>query len=209
MKLFRAVQTVALTLGLVVAHLANAAIMPSTAITYVSTQLGGDAVEYKYTINTAGLETPFDQLTLYFNRDLTESVSIFDMPTAWDAIVVPRDLDLESDGFFDVLFAQTYDKDVPLIDRFTLRVQLVSGMPEREQYFNLLTSATTTVVAEGFTTRGTPVPEPSSLALVLAAWLAAIGTARAAAKRSRREVASATRLCNVDQAGHCAPGAAA
>ena len=209
MKLFRAFQTVALTLGLVVSHLANAAIVPSTAITFVSTPQVDGSVEFKYSIDTTGFDIPFDQLTLYFDRGLYASVSIIDVPTAWDAIVVQRDLVLESDGFFDALFAKTYTATEPLIDMFTLQVQLVSGMSESEQRFELLTSDPLTVVAEGFTTRATPVPEPSSLALVLAAWLAAIGTARAAAKKSRRVVASATRLCSVDQAGHRAPGEAA
>jgi hypothetical protein len=209
MKLFRALQTVALTLGLVVSHLANAAIVPSTAITYVSTPQAGGSVEFKYSIDTTGLATTFDQLTLYFDRGLYESVMIIGVPSAWNAIVVQRDLFLESDGFFDALFARTYTAGDPLIDMFTLQVQLVSGMSESEQRFELLTSDTFTVVAEGFTTRATPVPEPSSLALVLAAWLAAIGTARATAKKSRRVVASATRLCSVDQAGHRAPGEAA
>ncbi len=178
MKLLHAAQTLALALGLAVSQLANAAILPSTAITYVSNALGGDVFEHRYTIDTTGLDAAFDQLTLYFNVNQYASVSILQAPALWGTIVVERDEFLGSDAYFDALFAQAYDKNTPLIDTFTLQVTRFPNMPQRDQYFQLLWSDTISVVAEGFTSRVAPVPEPASMALVLAAALAAAASRR-------------------------------
>lgn len=187
MKLFHPVKTLALALGIALSQGAGAAILTSTAITYVSTAQGGGVFEHRYTIDTTGLDTTFDQLSLFFDENQYASISIQQAPTAWDAIVVEGDPFLASDAFFDAIFGQTYDINTPLIDTFTLQVTPAPGMPQRDQYFQLLQSDSTTVVAQGFTSRVTtvPVPEPASLALVLVASLAA-AAARRSGKPTRR-----------------------
>ena len=158
----------------------RAATMIFTAADLADATPGQDLWEYRYTVSDLTL-TAGQGFTIFFDFHLYKLLQIPPpfLNADFDLLVVERDLALSSNGFYD---AQALRNAPSLADPFRVQfVWLGTGTPGAQPYTVHDTDFST--LSQGQTTN---VPEPTSLALLLAA-------ATLLARQSRAGASPATR----------------
>lgn len=165
----------ALYIGAVLAPLSMA---HAGVVDFTTTSLGGNLWRYDYTINNETPSIGFDELTVYFDVNDYELLSSPVAPDGWDPLIIQPDPGIPADGFYDVLKLDGLLGQGVSVSGFSVSfAYLVDGTPGA-QSFDLLDSSDFSVVYAGTTTVLSAVPEPASLALMLAGLVGIYGTRR-------------------------------
>lgn len=147
----------------------------AAVVTYAVTPLGGSQWEYSYLISNNGTSGSIDEFSIYFAHSLHSNLQLTSSPAGWDFLLVQPDVGLPSAGFVDGLASnlglQPGDSLSGLTVSFTF---LGTGIPGW-QPFDVIDPANFEVIESGRTTAESTgaVPEPSTLALLALAGLAA------------------------------------
>ena len=152
-----------------------------TATDVADTTPGEDVWQYSYTPGDFTFAAG-QGFTIVFDRTLfsqLQSPPPF-VNADWDPIALQPDLALNSDGFYDALALRHAPS---LADPFKVKVVWLGTGTPGSQPFTIYDTNFQPLV-QGQTT--TSVPEPSALALLLAAWLAAPAASRPARGRSHK-----------------------
>jgi hypothetical protein len=142
----------------------------AASIEFEATNLGGDTWRYDYFIASGSFSTQ-QGFAVFFDYALYEDLQPAPSPAGWDVLTTNPDIVLQSDGTFDALALM----DNPLFaGPFSVTFTwLGAGMPASQPFdFYTLDSSGFPVPDpsnSGFTTprQVAPVPEPSTLLLVL------------------------------------------
>lgn len=139
-------------------------------VDYAATSLGGNNWRYDYTVNNTTPSIGFDELTVYFDISKYELIWTPTAPAGWDPILVQPDAGIPADGFYDVLSFDGFVNSGASISGFSVSFAYLSTGTPGAQPFELLDSSAFSVVYSGITQPlGSlpPVPEPSSLFLMM------------------------------------------
>lgn len=133
-------------------------------ISYVATPLGANLWRYDYTVTNAIPSIAFDELTVYFDVGRFEMLAEPTAPAGWDPIVVQPDPGIPSSGFYDALNLGAPLGAGATVSGFSVSFAYLGVGSPGAQSFDLLDSATFSVVHSGTTA---PIPEPASFAMIL------------------------------------------
>ena len=154
----------------------------ATTIEFTATDLGGDRWLYEYFLS-GRVFSEGQGFTVFFDYMMSSALQL-EAPSPgdanWGPLVIQPDLALKSDGYYDALALTT---DPPLAGPFQVSfLWLGTGTPGSQRFEIYREQDLPGFIEEG---RTTPVPEPSTLLLVVTG----AGLARLLRKRSRSPVA--------------------
>lgn len=153
----------------------------ATTLHYSVSPLKDDIWRYDYTIANIDLPTEFDELTVYFDVGVYESLTYQIAPSGWEPIVIQPETELLSDGFYDALSLVGAPADATPIFGFSVSFVYKGVGTPGAQPFELINSSNFSVIQRGTTQLLGPivrVPEPSTLTLLLSGLLSAACTFR-------------------------------
>jgi hypothetical protein len=156
-------------LGLLASFGARAA-----AIDCSITSLGGQNWRCDYVVSNDGTSV-IDEFTIFYDHNFYSNLSLAASPTGWDSIVVPPDLGLPSDGFFDSLAQTSGIAPGTSLGGFTVFFTFTGSGAPGAQRFEIVDPETFASIYSGMTTvnSGNSVPEPGTLPLLFIAGLLA------------------------------------
>ena len=144
---------------------------------YSITQLSSNGWRYDYTITNANPSLTFDELTIYFDRNLYGSLALASSPPDWDPLIIQADFGLPANGFFDALHVGGLVVPGATIPGFGVTFSYLPGLTPGAQPFDLLNSQGFNTVSSGITQLPVlNVAEPETFGL-LATGLIAMVTA--------------------------------
>lgn len=147
---------------LVGAHAASAA-----EIEYELVPLGADTWRYEYSLTNTSSASIFE-FSIFFEDASFSSLAVGSTPANWDSIVVQPDVGLGSDGFVDSLSLSGGLAPGGTLSGLSVTFSSL-GVTPGAQRFTVVDPNTFETIESGITIPAgvtTPIPEPSSLALL-------------------------------------------
>lgn len=138
---------------------------------YGVTQVGGATWRFNYVVNNLGLSGDIGEITTYFDSALYSNLTVVSIPLDWDSIVVPADLGIPADGFFDALALGNGILNGQSQGGFSVQFDFLGTGRPGSQPFELR-DASFGLLAQGNTVAVTAVPEPNIVALLITGLLA-------------------------------------
>lgn len=147
----------------------------ATIITGTLTNLSSNHWQANYTVTNDTLGSPIEEITIWFDLGLYDSLSIISTPIDWDAIAINPDPFIPDDGFYDALALSSGIGVGASLTGFTLDFDwLGSAAAPTSQFFEVVDPFNFNVLDSGqtsltVTNPPTPMPEPHSGILILTA----------------------------------------
>lgn len=137
--------------------------------------ISGNTWEYIYIIENATLSVDIEEFTIFFDVGLYENLIVSATPVDWNPLVIQPDAAIPDDGFYDALALVMGIAPGAYLAGFSVQFDFLGAGTPGAQPFDIVDPVTFATLKSGVTT---PIPEPGTFVLLLAASLGMIASTR-------------------------------